>query len=456
MHPLRVVAGVIWVVGLLLAPSLAHAQDVPAKPSAIVQFRLANGLDVILEEDDRQPSVAVMVGYDVGRRDDPPGLAGLAHLVEHLSFRGSRHLPRAYAGTNLLQRAGATSINGATASDFTYYQEVVPSDALPLALFVESERMAFSLERFTTQSIRLEQDIIWREGQLRAASAAAAFARDELNAFFGEGHPYFQAEHADAELDHARLAAVRAFFQQTYRPDNAHLILVGDFELAPTRALIEQYFAPIVAPRQPLRRAGPTPRSAPARSFVRRDYADCDQLSATWAAPAAQSDLGVASLLFATQLRRNVAAALYRDSLASTNVTVAVDPLDLGSLLSLRISVDGDIDLASRTFARELRGIWATDWVKQLPRLRSELMLARQLARESLPEVAMAHLISTRTSHRPYDERAFAAQVNQITPAQMRALREWFSGKQAMIGWLLHVNDEPGRRFATGLEVVPR
>ena len=85
-----------------------------------------------------------------------------------------------------------------------------------------------------------------------------------------------------------------------------------------------------------------------------------------------------------------------------------------------------------------------------------ELLLDRQLARESPLAEALAHLMSTRVSRRPYDERAFASQVGRIMPAQMRALREWFSGKQSMVGWLLHVNDEPGRRFATGLEVIPR
>ena len=422
----------------------------------MVHYQLPNGLDVVLERDDRQPRVAVVVGYDVGWRDDPPGLDGLAHMVEHLSFRSTRHLPRPFEAGQLLRRAGGTEINGFTGPDDTSYQEVVPADALPLALFVESERMAFSLERFSSKAIELEKNIIWREGALLHRSPEDQFTQDSVNAFFGTWHPYARDDDGAEQLNHADLPSTQAFFQQTYRPDNAHLILVGDFELEPTRALVEQYFGPIVASTVPRRPATNTTVTTHARSFVRRSFARFDELSVTWPAPDPQSDAGVASKLLALQLLAKLQDALVRDQKLASKVSADLCPLELGPMLRFTIATEDDVDKVLPVFEAELSTLWRTDWAHRLPPLRRELVLSEQLRRASLIDVARDHLESARRTHQPYDFRAHLTQLERVSPARMQALSQLYKTDQAMLGWLLRVGGSSARLNVTGIEVVPR
>lgn len=443
-------------VGLTALAVLFGAGKAAAAPREAVQFRLPNGLDVVLERDERQPRVAVLVGYDVGWRDDPPGLKGLAHLVEHLTFRRSRHLPREFSGHALLQRAGGSELNGYTAPDFTAYSSVVPTDALALALYVESERMAFSLEKVASAAVKVERDVIWRELRGQDGSAPAELGRTALNLFFGEKHPYHQDAADSTALDAASLSQVRAFFQQHYRPDNAHLVIVGNLEFESTRALVERYFAPILPSTVPRAVRRKVPRHVEARSFVLRKSTSIEQIAVYWPVPDSLTDQGLAALLYGRQLGSRLQRAFVRDAHTARRVEYGFTALDLGKFFSMRLTTrSGDLEPAAKFLEAELRRRQTADLRRELPELAHQLLLQAKLRRESLLEVAKDHLRSTRALGRPFDFEQWSARIEHLALPQVEQAAKWFRGDQALIAWLVDA-DTPNERALPELSVVPR
>jgi zinc protease len=210
--------------------------------------KLKNGLDVILLEDHRLPLVAVNVWYHVGPANERPGLTGFAHLFEHMMFEGSRHVGEK-AHFLYLESAGASSINGTTDFDRTNYFETLPSNQLELALWLESDRMGFLLDKLDDQKLENQRDVVRNERRQSIESAPYGLVQEELfHQLFPKDHPYHASiigSHADIEA--ARLSDVRDFFQLYYAPNNASLAIVGDIDPDRTRELVEKYFGPIPA-----------------------------------------------------------------------------------------------------------------------------------------------------------------------------------------------------------------
>ena len=242
-----------WALSSGAALSLACVEPAGAEPRVRNQaapvasrFVLRNGLAVYLEEDHRQPLVALRMSYAIGSRDDPKRASGLAHLAEHLTFSGSRHLKDGGL-PSLLQSAGASDWNGQVAEDTSEYQATFSSGALALGLWLERERMAFTAEHLEQASLRAEKEMLKREGQTRLGTEGPLY-QALLNAMFGRAHPYASAIDGDSELSGVTLDEVRAFLSNGYRPDHARLILIGDFESRVARDLIERYFGSIQNP----------------------------------------------------------------------------------------------------------------------------------------------------------------------------------------------------------------
>ena len=257
----------------------------PATTPPIEHFKLANGLEVVIEENHREPHVAVLVSYDIGTRDEPDGYSSLAHLVEHLTFRRSRHLED-YRSFELLERAGCEGMNGETYDDRTLYYEVVPSKSLPLALWIESERMGFTLETFDEKALEHERDVLRAEIGTRHHGHSRLMAH-VATALYGAHHPYARGGDPGRDLDDLALRDTQYFFQRGYRPDNAHLVIVGDVTLADGHALAERYFGDLANPatqrpvRQPL-----TPASAHGTRIVYRSNEYGSLLVTDYRAPA--------------------------------------------------------------------------------------------------------------------------------------------------------------------------
>ncbi len=251
---------------------------------AFAKHTLANGLDVLLHEDHRCPIVAVNLWYHVGSKNEQPGRTGFAHLFEHLMFEGSEHYDSGYFEP--LQRAGA-AFNGSTSADRTNYWEVVPANALELALWMESDRMGFLLPALTEAKFSNQRDVVLNERRQNYENRPYGLApMVMLAALFPETHGYHWATIGEiADLHAARLEEVREFFRTYYHPANASLAIAGDVDPANALALARAYFDDLrEGPR-----LGPMSLPAPAlareRRLVLQDRVELPRLLVAWLTP---------------------------------------------------------------------------------------------------------------------------------------------------------------------------
>jgi predicted Zn-dependent peptidase len=224
---------------------------------------LPNGLDVLIHEDHAVPIVAVNVWYHVGSKNEVKGRTGFAHLFEHLMFEGSQHYDRGYF--HPLQEAGA-SLNGSTNADRTNYWEVVPTNALDLALWMESDRMGYLLPALTEEKFANQREVVLNERRQNYENRPYGLAGMAIvSALYPEQHPYhWLTIGAPEDIRAADIADVRAFFQRYYHPRNASLAMAGDIDPERGLALAEQYFAEIpgaVKPDRVMVASPPAPRA---------------------------------------------------------------------------------------------------------------------------------------------------------------------------------------------------
>jgi len=212
----------------------------------IEQFTLDNGLRVVLNQDASVPVVSVSVYYDVGSRNEPEGRTGFAHLFEHMMFQGSENVPKA-AHFQYISNAGGT-MNGTTSSERTNYFETLPASELPLALWLESDRMR-SLA-VTQENLENQREAVKEEKRLRYDNQpyVNGFLRLFEMSFKNPANSHSTIGSME-DLDAATVEDVREFFRIYYAPNNAVLSVAGHFDRAEIGELIEKYFVTI--PRQP-------------------------------------------------------------------------------------------------------------------------------------------------------------------------------------------------------------
>jgi len=249
-----------------------------------VKRTLDNGLDVIVHEHRQLPMVAVNVWYHVGSKNERPGRTGFAHLFEHLMFEGSEHYDRGYFQP--LQQAGGL-LNGSTNPDRTNYWEVVPTGALELALWMESDRMGYLLPALTREKFENQRDVVLNERRQNYENRPYGLAGMAISAaLFPPDHPYHWLTIGSADdLRAASLQDVRDFFATYYLPSNASLTLAGDIEPERGLALAEAYFGGIAA--------GPPTPSVMAEAqlpsdqrLVLEDRVELPRLYLAWHSPA--------------------------------------------------------------------------------------------------------------------------------------------------------------------------
>ncbi len=272
-------APVVSLLALGVSSGIAAADEKSPAPKAAspatspklepTKTTLPNGLEVILDEDHRTPIVTVNIWYHVGSKDEADRRNGFAHLFEHVMFQGSKHVAEDTYFRHL-EKSGATSINGTTNTDRTNYFETVPSNQLELALWLESDRMGFLLDHADEKTFQSQRDVVKNERRQNYENAAyglvGQYIREEL---FPKEHPYHRLTiGTPADLDAATIEDVRAFFRKYYVPNNATLVLSGDFDPKKALALVEKYFGPI--PRGPVVTRpypNPSPRAAGAATL---------------------------------------------------------------------------------------------------------------------------------------------------------------------------------------------
>jgi len=278
---------------------------------SFAKHTLDNGLQVLLHQDRSCPIVAVNLWYHVGSKNERPGKTGFAHLFEHLMFEGSQHYDKGFFQP--LQGAGA-SLNGSTNADRTNYWEVVPTEALDLALWMESDRMGYLLPALTEAKFANQRDVVLNERRQNYENRPYGLApMAMLAALFPPDHPYHWTTIGEiSDLHAARLDDVREFFSTYYHPGNASLALAGDIDIDRALTLVEAYFGGLPAgpPVSPVR----PPESALHidQRLVLEDRVELPRIYLSWLTPAMFADDDAELDLAADILANGKTSRLYR------------------------------------------------------------------------------------------------------------------------------------------------
>jgi zinc protease len=320
----------------------APLADGPAKLQVpYTEFTLANGLHVILHEDRSVPVVAVNVWYHVGSGHETPGRTGFAHLFEHLMFEGSKHVPEGAFDT-LLEAAGGDN-NGSTDNDRTNYIIDVPSNALELALFVESDRMASLLDAMTPQKVDGQRDVVKnerRESYENAPYGKAYLALPEL--LYPKGHPYSWTTIGSMEdLTAASYDDVAAFFRRFYTPNNASLVIAGDIDIPQTTQLVEKWFSHIPRGKDVPPLVVPPVALDGVKRVALTDKVQLPKLHLAWHSPARYAPADAALDLIASILTDGRSSRLYRrlvyELQVAQSVTAYQESQTLGSVFNIEV-----------------------------------------------------------------------------------------------------------------------
>lgn len=356
-------------VGALALTASASAKDAAAPNGGgrTLSVRLENGLEVVLSEAHEQPTFSLGLRYRVGSSSDPKELSELAHLVEHLSFGFSKNVPGNH--DQLSEEAGVDS-NAFTGPDATTYVSRGNVGALERVLWLERQRMAFTLENLTAKAVELERQTLDNErSSIRADDEAGLYWDFASGALYDSGHPYAPRAERGCIL-HCRLQHAEWLMQRGYRPDNARLVVVGDFDADATLTMIRRLFGAVRNPAVAL----PVLAHAAPRAGFRR---------VTIAAPVERPGV---QLLWAVP-----------DALAVRRADFQVLDAALGAVLEHElVNVEGlatDVDVSLQDF--ELGSLWSIG-AQLLPGVDSKVAEQRILARvarlrQKLPRLTVAH-----------------------------------------------------------------
>ena len=324
--------------GTLAGPH-ANAQATPR--IQFEKYKLPNGLEVILHEDHSTPIIAVDTWYHVGSGDEQVGRTGFAHLFEHIMFMGSQHVP---VGTfdQLLESAGANN-NGSTTEDRTNYYEILPSNALQLALWLDADRMGFLLPTMDLAKVNLQRDVVKNERRQRVDNVPYGRA-DEiiLAALYPKTHPYsWPVIGSMSDLSAASLTDVQNFFKTYYAPNNATLTIAGDFDPATVKKLVAQYFGNILRGPEVKRRLTVPAVVIPRDTFlVLEDKVQLPRLFYTWHSVRGFSKDDAALDILAQIIANDKNSRLYKKLVYDLQVAQNVSAFQDGSRLDGKFQID--------------------------------------------------------------------------------------------------------------------
>jgi zinc protease len=326
------------------APKLAPTRPLKVPALTYERYTLPNGLTVLLHEDHRLPLVAVDLWYHVGPVNEVQGRTGFAHLFEHMMFEGSEHVGEK-AHFRYLEGAGATDINGTTDFDRTNYFETVPSNELELALWLESDRMGFLLEKLDREKLTNQRDVVRNERRQGENQPYQLSQEEVYHQLFPKEHPYYASvigSHADIEA--ARLLDVRNFFHSYYTPNNANIAIAGDFDKAKLKQLIERYFGSIPKGPEPPPVTVTTPPITAQKTVTVTDTVQLPEVSFAWLMPPAFQPGDADAEMLMDILGGGKASRLYRKLVYEKQIAQSADC----TLDSLRLGSVAECDVIAR------------------------------------------------------------------------------------------------------------
>ena len=362
-------------------------------------YSLPNGLNVVLSLDRTAPTVAVNIWYHVGSKNEMPGRTGFAHLFEHVMFTGSGHVP--YGVHDRLTEGAGGSNNGTTSNDITTYYETVPSNYLETMVWIEADRMGFLLDSLDLAKLNAQRDIVKNERRQRVDNQPYGRVSEVLyRAMYPASHPYSWPVIGSMEdLSAASEEDVKNFFRLYYAPNNAFLTIVGDFDVAQTKAWILKYFGDL-----PKGNAIKRPDAQPVtltsgQRLVMEDRVQVPRLYVAWPTVGSKNDdrfaLSVLGAILSGPRTARLTKALVFDEQAAASVSagqdssedvgdfsVTITPRPGHSLTDLEIAADAVIDRLKREgpTAEEVQKATAGEELSFVRGLESNLGKAFQLA----------------------------------------------------------------------------
>ncbi|MDO1528875.1 pitrilysin family protein [Fulvimonas sp. R45] len=352
--PLALLIAGLLTLGAGAAPALAAPADTPAAAVLpdipFTRFTLPNGLTVVVSEDHKAPVVAVAVWYHVGSAREPIGKSGYAHLFEHLMFERSGHHDGNYFQP--FEKVGATGMNGTTANDRTNYFETVPTTAVDMALWMESDRMGWLLDGLAQDEVNQQRGVVQNEKRQDENQPYGLRVQENIEAnAYPSNHPY----HHDTigsmkDLNAASLDDFRTWFRTYYGAANATLVLVGDITPAEAKAKALKYFGEIPS-GPPVAKLAPWtfPRDASTRGTMAMDVPQV-HVYREWNTPHGGTEADnllslAATVLGGSKTSRLYQRLVYQDKLAD-DVSASQDTGELASQFNLEVDVKKGVDPA--------------------------------------------------------------------------------------------------------------
>jgi predicted Zn-dependent peptidase len=344
----RVLAGALLLFTTAAAPPAGAAPSRDPFALTAESYTLPSGMNVLLRRDPSVPRVVVSLWFDVGSRDEAPGKTGFAHLYEHLMFMGTHNVPNGQFDQIMETQGGAN--NATTSNDRTFYYDFGPSHILPTLLWLEAERLVSLPEAMTDEKVGLQREVVRNERRQSYENRPYGSAELRLiEAMFPKGHPYsWPVIGSHQDLIAATTADVKQFFYTYYAPSNATLAVVGDFDPAQARKLIQSYFGWMPKRPKPAPVAAPKPLTAPVETqVVVHDRVALPRLYLGWHAPSVRSDELAEAQLVADVLARGKASRLYRSLVVeqklAQSVEVDLEPLSFGSLMVVAVTANAGV-----------------------------------------------------------------------------------------------------------------
>ncbi len=267
---------------MAIKPAFADEENIASQVDIPYEiFELPNGLTTIVHTDRASPTVFVGMWYGVGSKDEPDGKTGFAHLFEHLMFQGTENRDGEYFAP--FTKAGATGMNGTTSEDRTNYFATVPTGALDMALWMESDRMSYLLGAVTQEALD-EQRLVVQNEKRSGENRPYADVYDRIRAgIYPPDHPYRHSVIGSMEdLDNATLEDVHEWFNDYYGASNAILVLAGDIDVATAKEKVSRYFAAAPAGGPLARPQQWTPELDGIRTEILYDHVGQTRIVRTW------------------------------------------------------------------------------------------------------------------------------------------------------------------------------
>jgi zinc protease len=357
---------------ILLAASLGAAAATKPAPATLpavdipyTKYVLDNGLTLIVHEDHKAPVVAVNIWYHVGSKDERPGRTGFAHLFEHLMFNGSENYRDDYF--KVMESSGATKLNGTTWLDRTNYFQNVPTSALDMTLWMESDRMGHLLGAIDQKVLDEQRGVVQNEKRQRQNQPYGKTSEVITQNTYPAGHPYsWETIGSMEDLNAASLEDVKEWFRTYYGAANAVLVIVGDITAADAKAKVEKYFGDIPSGPVIRRQEEWVAKMSGERRAMLQDNVPQARIYKVWNIPGfKQRDYTlvdmVGDLLAGGKNSRLYKRLVYTDRTA-TAVNAFVGPFEIGSQLQLTVTVKpgGDPAVVEKALDEELARFLAT------------------------------------------------------------------------------------------------